>query len=47
MMIKLWMEVIDNDYKMVNRMTRIYYGDNFHLPLITVNAFVNLGLIDD
>jgi protoporphyrinogen oxidase len=41
---ELWLEIIGNDYEMVNRLTRIFYkGKYFDYPLKPVNAFVNLG----
>jgi len=36
---KLWLEVIGDDYEMVNRLTRIYYkGRFFHYPLKPFDA---------
>ncbi len=41
----IWLEVVGNDYEMVNRLTRIYYQNKFfHYPLKPWNAFSNLGL---
>lgn len=41
---RLWLEVIERDYKMVDRFTRIFYGNRFfHYPLQPVNALANLG----
>jgi protoporphyrinogen oxidase len=44
---KLWLEVVGKDYQMVNRLTRILYGENFYnYPLKPLNALFNLGLIE-
>ena len=41
---KLWLEVVDRDYRMVQRLTRIFYsGRFFRYPLEPVNALWNLG----
>lgn len=43
---KLWLEVIGNEYKMVNRLTRIYYKQKFYdYPLKPFNALFNLGIL--
>ncbi len=43
----LWLEVIGNDYEMVNRLTRIYYnGRFFHYPLKPFDALSNLGVME-
>ena len=43
---KLWLEVIEDEYKMVNRLTRIYYKKKFfNYPLKPFNALFNLGVI--
>ncbi len=43
---KLWLEVIGSEYKMVNRLTRIYYKNKFfNYPLKPFNALFNLGII--
>ena len=43
---KLWLEVIGREYKMVNRLTRIYYKNKFfNYPLKPFNALFNLGII--
>ena len=43
---KLWLEVIGDEYKMVNRLTRIYYKNKFfNYPLKPFNALFNLGII--
>ena len=42
---RLWLEVVDEDYRMVERLTRIFYGGRFfRYPLEPVNALFNLGL---
>ena len=44
---ELWLEVVGNDYEMVNRLTRIFYkGKYFDYPLKPINAFLNLGIIE-
>lgn len=44
---KLWLEIIGDDYEMVDRMTRIYYkGRFFFYPLRPFNALANLGLLE-
>ncbi|MCS7003836.1 MAG: FAD-dependent oxidoreductase [Cytophagales bacterium] len=41
---KIWLEVAQNDYDMVKRLTRIYYNNRFFAyPLKPFNAFANLG----
>lgn len=41
---KLWLEVVGRDYRMVNRLTRIYYGGKFYdYPLSGMNALRNMG----
>lgn len=41
----LWLEVVERDYKMVNRTTRIYYDNKFfNYPLKAFNALWNLGI---
>ena len=43
---KLWLEVIGDEYKMVNRLTRIYYKKKFYnYPLKPFNALKNLGIL--
>jgi len=40
-----WLEILGNDYIMVNRLTRIYYkGVFFHYPLKAFNALFGLGI---
>jgi protoporphyrinogen oxidase len=42
----LWLEVVGRDYRMVDRLTRIYYGSRFYYyPLKPFNALRNLGVI--
>jgi protoporphyrinogen oxidase len=42
---RLWLEVVGQDYRMVNRLTRIYYKQRFfHYPLKPGNALWNMGL---
>ena len=42
---ELWLEVAGRDYKMVNRLTRIYYKKKFYYyPLKAFNALFNLGI---
>lgn len=42
---ELWLEVVGRDYRMVNRLTRIYYGGKFYYyPLQPLNALRNLGV---
>ena len=44
---KLWLEVVCTEYKMVDRITRIFYkGRFFDYPLKPANALINLGLIE-
>ncbi len=41
---RLWLEVVEKDYRMVERLTRIFYrGRFFRYPLEPVNALRNLG----
>ena len=43
----LWLEVVGTDYKMVNRLTRIFYKNTFFdYPLKPFNALRGLGLIE-
>jgi protoporphyrinogen oxidase len=43
---EIWLEAVDNEYKMVNRLTRIYYKSKFFdYPLKPGNALKNLGVI--
>jgi protoporphyrinogen oxidase len=41
---QLWFEVVGDDYRMVDRLTRIYYNKRFfHYPLRAGNALWNMG----
>ena len=43
----LWLEVVGKDYKMVNRITRIYYKRKFFAyPIKPGNALKNLGIFE-
>ncbi len=43
----LWLEVVGNDYEMVNRLTRIYYKKKFfHYPLKPIDALLKLGIVE-
>lgn len=43
---QLWLEVVGQDYEMVNRLTRIYYQKKFFFyPLKPFDALFNLGLL--
>lgn len=42
---RLWLEIVERDYRMVDRLTRIYYdGRFFNYPLEPTNALFNLGM---
>jgi protoporphyrinogen oxidase len=44
---KLWLEVVGKDYQMVNRLTRIYYDNNFYnYPLKVNDTLSKLGLLE-
>ncbi len=44
---RLWLEIAEFDYRMVDRFTRIYYGGKFfQYPLQPTNALANLGVIE-
>ncbi len=44
---KLWLEVVGDEYRMINRQTRIYYKKSyFDYPLKPVNALSNLGVFE-
>ena len=44
---RLWLEIAEQDYRMVDRLTRIYYGKRFfHYPLQPLDALKNLGLFE-
>jgi len=43
---QLWLEVVEKDFRMVDRLTRIYYNKRFfHYPLKPTNALWNLGFL--
>ena len=42
---KLWLEVVGDDYRMVDRLTRIYYKKKFyHYPIKAFDALFKLGI---
>lgn len=42
-----WLEVIKDEYKMIDRLTRIYYKKTFfNYPLKAFNALFNLGQLN-
>jgi protoporphyrinogen oxidase len=44
---ELWLEVVGNEYDMIDRLTRIYYKNKFyHYPIKPFDALSNLGLIE-
>jgi protoporphyrinogen oxidase len=44
---RLWLEVVGSEYRMVNRLTRIYYKKKYYdYPLKPLNAFSNLGPLE-
>lgn len=44
---KLWLELVGDDYEMVNRLTRIFYKKRFfYYPIKPLNAFANLGFTE-
>jgi protoporphyrinogen oxidase len=44
---KLWLEIVRDNYSMVNRLTRIYYNDNFfYYPLKAFNVLRGLGIFN-
>jgi len=44
---KIWLEVVGRDYRMVNRLTRIYYKRKFfYYPVKMFNALSNLGIFE-
>ena len=46
-MTRLWLDVVDRDYAMVDRLTRIYYKHRFFdYPLKPLNALRGLGPIE-
>jgi len=43
----LWLEVVGDDYEMVDRLTRIYYENKFYsYPIRIFNALSNLGIFE-
>ena len=41
----VWLDVVGSDYRMIDRLTRIYYQSRFfHYPLKPANALWNMGL---
>src|SRR3954447_19463168 len=43
---RLWLDVVGRDYRLVNRLTRIYYQNRFYdYPLKPLNALKNMGVI--
>ena len=41
----VWLDVVGSDYRMVDRLTRIYYQNRFfHYPLKPANALWNMGI---
>ena len=44
---ELWLEVVQDDYEMIDRLTRIFYkGRFFYYPLKAFDALLNLGYIE-
>ena len=44
---KIWIEVAGRDYRMVNRLTRVYYKRKFFFyPVKLFNALKNLGMVE-
>ncbi len=44
---EFWLEIVGNEYDMINRLTRIYYnGKFFYYPLKAFNALFNLGILE-
>ncbi len=44
---KIWLEVVGKDYKIVNRLTRIYYkGKLYHYPIKAFDALSKLGVLE-
>jgi protoporphyrinogen oxidase len=42
----IWLEVVKNDFRWVNRLTRIYYNNQFfHYPLKPIETLSKLGII--
>jgi protoporphyrinogen oxidase len=44
---RFWLEVVEDNYLMVNRLTRIFYNNRFfYYPLKPLDAFAKLGIIE-
>lgn len=44
---KIWLEMVGEDYDLVNRLTRIYYGGKFYFyPLKPFDALVKMGVFE-
>jgi protoporphyrinogen oxidase len=44
---ELWLEVVQNEYAMIQRLTRIYYKNKFfYYPLKAMDALLNLGITE-
>ena len=44
---EFWLEVVENQYEMVDRLTRIFYNDRFfYYPLKPLDAFAKLGVLE-
>jgi protoporphyrinogen oxidase len=43
---QVWLEVVGSDYRLIDRLTRIYYQTRFfHYPLKPANALWNMGVV--
>jgi protoporphyrinogen oxidase len=44
---RLWLDVVGRDYKLVHRLTQIYYqGRFYYYPLRPLNALANMGVVN-
>src|SRR5688572_10855102 len=44
---EFWLEIVENRYEMVDRLTRIFYNNRFfYYPLKPLDAFAKLGVIE-
>jgi protoporphyrinogen oxidase len=44
---EVWLELVGDDYDMVNRLTRIFYKNRFfYYPLKPLNALIQLGILE-
>lgn len=44
---ELWLEIVEKDYQLIDRLTRIFYkGKFYHYPLKPFNALANLGPLE-